>query len=272
MRGLSNAAVFNPQAAIAAETTLYEMDDLHRTLSWQTKPNTRTYSLVITAFARTNHRNAGDRALNILRRLQQQYALDVVVYQEKFGMPYVPPTDFEPHDETVNKHVIAAPDAAIYTSCMQALLEHKPDKAIELLQEAIDANIPLDSGVFIIPINAMAKKIELERNAKSRIDIAETSERLLEQMIIHWKDGRIIHNPKDDLVNHEDNAIEVGYNACLDVWSRAFCREGPLRCEALLHTMIDTSNGVPPTVVSFNSCLYGMLYIRSKHTFFHNLH
>jgi hypothetical protein len=294
LRGLSNAAMKNPQAAVAAEVTLYEMDDLHRSLRWHTKPNTRTYSLVITAFARTNHRNAGDRALNILRRMQQQYVADVATYQEKFGTPYVPPTttdqweDYQEHDEdgngddgddessstttaTVNdnKHVIAKPDAAIYTSCMQALLEHNPDRAISLLQEAIEEGIPLDSGVFVLPINALAKKIEWEKNAKSRIDIAETAERMLGHMIEQWTAGRIVFNPKDELLNHTDNSIEVGYNACLDVWSRAFVREGPLRCEALLHTMIDVSNGVPPTAVSFNSCYYGTFVVHVGRSFRH---
>lgn len=253
LQGLANAAVNNPQAAIAAEATLYEMDHLHRSLQWHTKPNARSYGLVIHAFSRTRHRNAGDRALNVLRRLQQQYQVELKVYEEKFGTPYIPPTDFGQE----NKYQIAAPDTAIYTSCMKALLEYKPDRAIALLQEAIDAKIPLDGGVFVLPMNGLARKIEKEGNAKRRIELAENAQALLEKMILAWNDGKVLHNPKDDLIGHEASSIQIGFNACLDVWSRAFCKEGPLRCEALLHTMIDETHNVQPTSASFNCCLYG---------------
>lgn len=256
LQGLANAAVNNPQAAVAAEATLYEMDDLHRSMKWHTKPNGRSYGLVIHAFARTRHRNAGDRALNLLRRLQQQYQVELNAYKEKFGTPYIPPTDFE-QDPKENKHQIAAPDTAVYTSCMAALLEHKPDGAIALLAEAIEAKIPLDAGIFILPMNGLARIIEQEGNAKRRIEIAENAEALLEKMIDVWRDGKLLRKQKDDLIGHRDPSIQVGINACLDVWSRAFCKEGPLRCESLLNTMIGESDDLQPTSASFNCCLYG---------------
>ena len=51
-------------------------------------------------------------------------------------------------------------------------------------------------------------------------------------------------------------SLLAGYNACLDTWSRAFCKEAAKHCQDILHTMMDDKVVIPDTV-TFNTCLYG---------------
>jgi hypothetical protein len=255
LQGLSNAARLLPQAALNGEAMLYEMSEYNRTLGWHTKPNTRSYTHVISAFANTGHPGSGQRAYNMLRRMQQVHAFEKEAYLQDYGVPY------NMIDLSANKRHIVTPDAAVYTSTMKALIESKqaPEKAMDLLNEAMQTEgVRLDEGLFTMTIKSLGSMIETERNALKRIKSAKQAEDILLMMVEYAKTKDFATDDGD--ANTERNGpLLAGYNACMDTWARSYSVEAAPHCESILQTMIQGEDNatVKPNTVSFNTCLYG---------------
>lgn len=286
LRGLANAAKHQqPQAALNAEATLYEMAEYNRSLGWHTKPNTRSYTHVIHAFANTRHLGSGQRAYNLLRKMQVVHSSEKEAYLQDYGVPY------NVQNPAANKRRIVTPDAAVYTSTMKALINSPkgPEKAIDLLNEAIQSEgVRLDESLFTITMKSLTSMIEVENNAKQRIKLAKQAEDILLMMTKHAENNGF----SDDKNGNEptfqtdrSGPLLAGYNACMDAWSRSYCKEAAPRCESMLHDMIN-GDAVVPNTISFNTCLYGknitrvfwafvrrvVVVIAVSHTFFLQKH
>jgi hypothetical protein len=281
--GLGNAARMTPQAALDSEAVLHQMVELNRSLEWHTKPNTRSYTHVIVAYSNTGHVAAGRRAYKILETMKSVHAAEKEVYETKYGIPY------NYKNPTQNKYRIVTPDAAAYTATLNALRisNRSEELAMDLLSEAINADgVRLDAILFVVAIRSMGTIIEAEGNAIKRLDMANEAEGILRSMIQYSQTGGFqkAHAQFDnensneykttmppELSNEEDVAtslvstsneadtrksLEIGYNACLHAWAKAFCFEAAPHCEKLLDEMIH-SDLVKPSTTSFNTCLYG---------------
>ena len=117
LRGLANAAKHQqPQAALNAEAMLYEMTEYNRSLGWHTKPNTRSYAHVIHALANTGHPGSGQRAYNLLRKMQVVHSMEKEIYLQDYGVAY------NMKDLAANKrHIVTR----ALTSTMKALTKSK---------------------------------------------------------------------------------------------------------------------------------------------------
>jgi len=262
--GLSNLAHGMPQAAVNAEAVLFEMSQYHQTHKWHVKPNSKSYALVLTAYAKTGHRGSGQRALGLLRRMQQVHEAEKQAYLDEYGVPY----SMDPSSGK-NKRQIVTPDAAAYTLTMRAIVNsnnpQSPHQAIDLLREAQNAEgVVLDAKLFTAAIKSLGRLIEREGNALRRIEAAQQAEEMLKLMEEHSQTKEFATTDDDDESSQQDNIqverqdLLVGYNACLDAWSRAYCREAAPHCESILWRMAkDDSVPVKANTISFNSCLYG---------------
>jgi predicted RNase H-like HicB family nuclease len=295
LQGLAEASHRSFAAAGEAEDLLRKMDKIHRNRGWHTKPNQRSFSLVINAFARTCHETAGDRAEAVLRRMIDYHAREKEAYLEETGV------DYNLFDASSNKRAIVTPDAVAYSGVIQAYTmsdaEGSAEKALGLLFEVIqtdDGSLQLDAFVFANTINAFARMAAKKRGANARIAAARRAEEILWLMV----DG--IKRQKQDAaeqsraadqsraestdeaaptkVEIEDNDGEfedtnvsnsqdpvglvanvVPFNSCLNAWAQSNAKESAPNAEELLHKMLDPSiheiTGVQPDTVSFNSCL-----------------
>jgi hypothetical protein len=256
LQGIVNAAKSAPNAALDGEAMIHQMSEYNRTLGWHTKPNTRSYTHVIMAYANTGHPGSGQRAYNLLQAMKQVHVSERAAYEREYSVAYNE-KDFE-----ANKRQIVTPDAAAYTSVMKALIESSRmlDKVLDLLNEAIQSeSVILDEGLFTMAIKSLSRAIETERNAKIRISLAKQAEQILELMIRYAQTKSF--SPTTISGNSENYPpLLSGYNACLDTWARAYCKEAAPQCNSILHRMMKGSDAKPDTV-SFNTCLYGTFSI-----------
>lgn len=246
LRGLAEASKLSPGAALLAESTIFDMKDFYRQRGWHTKPNTRSYTFVITAHSKSGHPQAGERAVNILRHVQKEHETEAASYPKKFGMKY----DEAIVINTTSPKIVTA-DSTMYTVTMNAVLHSKspPIWVGKLLDEAVQARVA-DRIHFNLAINALGKKIEFTKNPLQRLRIAKQAE-------------EILANSTKYSENSKDVAPITTANACLDVWSRAYVAEMGPRSEALLQEMMD--GGITPDAVSFDHVIRAW----SKSTKFH---
>jgi hypothetical protein len=243
LQGLSNAAKLSPSVALEAEAALYDMMEYHRSQGWHTKPNSRSYTHVITAFANSGLSDAGDRSVGILRRMQQVHSAEKEQYLMDYGVPY------EPLHPSTNKRKIVTADAVAYTATMSALIRSNApaEKAELLLKEMLESEpglIQLDARAFSMIIKAYGKLAgDSSASNAARKASAKRAEDTYWSMVDYFRDESSI-----DLV--------PAFNACLDAWSRSGAREAAPRNEMLLRKLLDSGSGIKPNVISFNSCLH----------------
>ncbi len=248
LQGLSQAATRSIQAAIESEQALKKMGKIHRGRGWHTKPNTRSYSLVLNAYANSNHATAGDRAESVLRDMIDCHEYERQDYLEEYGIEY------NTEDDELNDRKIVTPDAIAYTMVIQAHGNSdsaaSADKALMLLHELIESeNLQPDSFCFANTITAFSKMAARKKNPKHRVEAAERAEDIL------WIMVDLLENEKFEL---KDVSI-VPFNACLNAWAQSFTPESPYRAEELLHKLLDPDlqaiTQVRPNTVSFNTCI-----------------
>lgn len=251
LQGLSEAATRSIQAAIEAEQALSKMDKMNRTRGWHTKPNTRSYSLALNAYAKSRHATAGDRAESVLRDMMERHEHEKLEYLEENGI------DYNTVDPDVNNRNIVTPDTIAYTTVIQAHgnsdLPASADKALMLLNELIHSDHPAlepDSFAFANTINAFSKMAAGKKSPNHRVEAAERAEEILWMMVDEMQ-----NNPHSDKLS----GSIVPFNACLNVWAQSFTPESPHRAEDLLHRMLDPElqsiTQVQPNTVSFNTCM-----------------
>ena len=180
--GLGNASKITPQAALDSEAILFDMVEYNRTMGWHTKPNTRSYTHVIMAYANTQHVAAGRRAFKILQQMKEVHAAEKDAYEERYQIPY---NYLSPKE---NKHQIVTLDAATYSATLKALQisNRSPELVMDLLVEAGQApGVVLDAMLFVVTITSLAGIIDKEINAMQRIKLAQEAESILRTMIQH---------------------------------------------------------------------------------------
>ena len=247
LNGLAQASYRSIASANEAEDVLRRMERLSRGKGWHVKPNTKSFMTVITAFSRTKHPSAGERAEGILRRMIQ--------YQEKqlessaSAQNEIDNDNDHDHPMESNRKIVT-PDAMAYTAVMQAYGESdapgSAERALMLLTEVLessDPNLQPDAFIFAATINAFAKQAAKLNAAEARLDAAEAAEGILWLMVESLENREI----KGDLV--------VPFNNCLIAWANANLRESPRRAEAILQRMLDPNSSIRPSNVTFNSCM-----------------
>jgi hypothetical protein len=253
LQGLTQAATRSIQAAIEAEHALSKMDKMNRTRGWHTKPNTRSYSLVMNAYTKTRHATAGHRAESVLRRMIERHEYEKQEYFEEYGLEY------NIVDPEQNNKIIVTPDTVAYTTVIQAHGDsdssESAEKAFMLLNELIHSDNPAlvpDSFAFATTINAFSKMADRKKSPKDRVEAAQRAEDIL------WMMVDIMKNNQEHSNDHLSGSI-VPFNACLNAWAQSFTPESPHRAEDLLHRMLDPDLQsiiqVQPNTVSFNTCM-----------------
>jgi len=266
LQGLSKAASQSIQAAIEAEYVLSKMDKMNTTRGWHTKPNTRSYSLVLNAYAKTRHFTSGDRAASVLRKMVQRYEEEKQAYLEEYGVEY------NTSDPETNEKCIVTPDTIAYSTVIQAFGRSDSDdsagKASGLLNELIRSNNPLlqpDAFAFANTINAFSRKAAMKKSTKARFLAAKHAEDILWIMVDEIKRRSQMEATNDideTLDNQQYNRLSgsiVPFNSCLNAWAQSSTSESPHRADDLLHQMLDPElqavAKIYPNTVSFNTCM-----------------
>ncbi|GAX28599.1 hypothetical protein FisN_1Hh610 [Fistulifera solaris] len=244
--GLVQASKSHSKAAIMAEGVLHEMNRYHQELGWHTRPNTKSYGHVITAWGNTNAPEAGERALSILRSLQQTHNEQAMTYERDHGIPY------DEKNPANNKRKIATADIISYTSTLKALAARQPDRAMELLKEIMQSEtVSPDLRTFITAMAAFKGSAAKQSDPRKRLRAAERAEQVLWYMVDFVRAKRSDDIEKD--ISDDDKALVLGFNVCLDIWSKTRTREAAPRCEEILQKMLEEK--IYPDVASFNACL-----------------
>ena len=254
LQGLEQAAHRSFNAAFAAENLLQRMERYHANLKWHTKPNTRSFALVLKAYANTRHETAGDRAEHLLRQMIEYHNHEKQMYEEETCMEYIIESEHVPSSDSANKRRIVTPDTIAYTTVIQAHANSDAigsgEKALGLLSELIHSDSSLlrpDSYAFANTINAFVKMAGRATKIKVRRKAAETAEDILWMMV-------------DECQNQQEfEASVVPFNATLNAWIQANVAESPIRAEEILQKMLDTElqnkTKVFPNTVTFNACM-----------------
>eukprot|EP00978_Attheya_sp_CCMP212_P043633 scaffold287934_cov56-Attheya_sp.AAC.1 len=122
--GLVKASPYLSEAAPQAAALLDDMRRLHETKFWHTKPNTRSYTHVISAFAKSKVPDAGRQAERILREMER-------VHQ----------SESEHKDYRAEKQIVT-PDTVAYSQVISAYanstIPGSPRRAEEILLELVN--------------------------------------------------------------------------------------------------------------------------------------
>jgi hypothetical protein len=257
LQGLSQAATNSIAAAIEAEGALSTMKNMHRTRGWHTKPNTRSYSLVLNAYARARHATSGRRAEAVLRDMIACHEEEKQAYLEEHGVEY------NEHDPSANRRRIVTPDTVAYTNVIQAHgVSDSPDaaeNAFRILSELLHSDKPAlapDAFAFANTINAFSRMAGRKKSPEARYDVAQRAEDVLWLMVEELKKSSKVDNGKGQ---HPLAGSIVPFNACLNAWARSATAESPQRTELLLRRLLDCElqqlAQIYPDTVSFNTCM-----------------
>jgi hypothetical protein len=282
IQGLSNAAKKSIASAIEAEGVLSTMDKMYRTRGWHTRPNTRSYSLVLGAYANTRHATAGDRAETVLRDMTSRFVLEKQAYEEEYGVEY------SLHDSSQNKRRIVTPDIVAYTTAMKAHAQSdvagSAEKALALLSELLDVKegegstappltmlLEPDAFAFATVIQAYANMAARKRSAKDRFEAAQRAEEIALRMIEEIrksKQNKKLASKSEEEENEKEHQQEktdsprlsgsiVPFNSAINAWAQSYTKESADRAEALLFLLLDPETQdlieTQPDTVSFNS-------------------
>jgi hypothetical protein len=257
LQGLSEAATSSIAAAIEAQDALSTMERMHRTRGWHTKPNTRSYSLVLNAYAKARHTTSGSRAEAVLRNMIISHEADKQAYQEEYEVEY------DENNPSANHRRIVTPDTVAYTNVIQAYGQSDSpdaaDNALRILSELLQSDKPAltpDAFAFANTINAFSRMADQKRSPQARLDAAQRAEDVLWLMVEEVKNSPDVRNAEG---RHPLAGSIVPFNASLNAWARSFTAESPHRAERLLRQLLDPELQqlvqVYPNTVSFNTCM-----------------
>ena len=147
------------------------------------------------------------------------------------------------------KQELPTPDEAFYTTCLMAMANSasttRPEQVEELLDKALEQDdiFIVDGPMLAMAIRAVGNILDHEEDVMERVALAETAQRILGKVSGYWKElkraqkQKARHGKPPYAVTEEDR--RQAYNACLNVWSKAACRESARQAEALLFTMMN---------------------------------
>lgn len=277
LRGLAEASRRSPDLAFEAESLLDAMVDHHATRGWHTKPNTRSFTHVMTAFANSQGMFAGSRAEQLLERMKDMHEVEKEKYAVEFGSPY------DMMDPKRNIIQIVTPDRFVYSAVISAHANsgalESAEKAHSLLLELVErkgSHVRPDAALFTSAINAWANAASTRKSGKGRYEAAEHAEELLLMMIDmaehehanrkvspEWaSDDEEWDEEETEEKDHKRISVSpniISFNSVLNAWAKSDTREAAPRAEALLQKMLEASMtddaAVRPDCVSFNSVL-----------------
>eukprot|EP00980_Cylindrotheca_fusiformis_P001751 scaffold405_cov132-Cylindrotheca_fusiformis.AAC.3 len=283
LQGLVQASFRSIAAASEAEEVLSAMIGRNRKRGWHTKPNTKTFTLAMTAFSKTRHVTAGNRAESILRRMQKYHEQERQLYREETGVEY------DRSDPSSNRRQIVTPDTLAFSVVIQAHAQSDADgsteKAVALLSEVLESEDPAlepDGFIFANTINAFARLASKKKSEKARLATAERAEELVWLMVDELKHAQSEKaSMMENVIGKQSDSDEespsrtsssplksklgqqlasvIPFNACLNVWAQSNTSESAARAEDLLHKMLDPvffqDTGIVPSISSFNTCM-----------------
>ena len=259
LQGLVEASHRSMAAAGEAQDLLMKMDKLNQVHGWHTKPNQRSFTFVMDAFAKTKHPTAGTRAEAVLRSMIKYHEREKASYLEEYGVEY------NLSDPSANKRRIVTADAMAYTAAINAHTQSESPGsaqcALNLLLEVIqstDPSLKVDAYVFSSAIQAFSRLAAKKKSPRGRVASAERAEEILWLMVDELKrQHEAVANEEMAEVTIEPSVVP--FNACLNAWARSESDEGGPASEELLRKMLDPDlqevTGVMPDTISFNSCL-----------------
>lgn len=179
--GLRNAAEVSPKAAITGIGVLDEMVNMHEQHGWHTKPNTKSYTFVIKAFANSKFKNAGKEAEKVLRRMQRAHEEEKENYFSETGTPY------NAADPVANQRKIVTADEIAYSYAIQAYAQEPSleaaGKARDLLIEVINIKDGTAKANFALFTGVIAAYANLAQNVRVSKEIRRTAAQQSEEIL-----------------------------------------------------------------------------------------
>jgi hypothetical protein len=287
LQGLVQASFRSVAAAGEAEKVLTRMMRQNHKRKWHTKPNSKSFTLAISAYSKTRHVSAGKRAEAILRRMIQYHEQEMALYQEETGVAY------DPYEVINNKRRIVTPDTVVYSAVIQAHgqsnAKGSAERSLGLLSELLEQShknpaLTPDAFLFANTINSFARMASNKKSPKARMEAAERAEDVLWLMV---EELRNLKEAKSDKAEKDEDTkpstIEipivdmkksstgfqisvVPFNACLSAWAQSNAPKSAMRAEELLHKMLSPDLKVTPNTTSFNTCMQAWARASRKDT------
>lgn len=254
LRGLANAAKGLSYSTDECEHVLNEMEQLTKDYGWHTKPNSKSYTIAISAVGNSESSDSGKKAVKVLRRMQEVHDKEAVKYLEEYGVPY------DTKDPDRNKRRIVTADTIAYTAAMTAVIKSNSkesnSEALGLLQELMESTDDLvDPRTFSVAINSFVETADTAKDPRKRLKAAQKAEEVFWRMLDY-----VAVTTEEGLDEASKNTLEHGvlfaFNSCLNVWSKSYVTEAAPHCEGLLNKVI-AEDILSPDTVSFNICLHG---------------
>lgn len=241
LTGLNFASKVDPTAAEMAERLLDEMILLHQKHHWHVKPNTKSYTLVMSAYTHSrNTKTAGPNAERILRKLQQVHATEKHLYQQQYDAHY------DTQHPQANKRRIPTPDTIVYNHVIQAYAKDPSvtatHKARDLLIEAMsttDGTVRPDLGLFTGVIAAFAHLAGNPRlSLEERYHAAMQAEEVMTAVFQDFQ--RLDHQHKTtNSTSSSSNTHRVApFNACMNAFARSGSPDGAIKAETMLQKLL----------------------------------
>jgi hypothetical protein len=246
LNGLNFASKLDPTAAEIGERLLDEMILLHQKHRWHVKPNTKSYTLVASAYTHSRDtKTAGPNAERILRKLQQVHIAEKQLYQEQYDTPY------DTHNPQANKRRIPTPDTIVYNHVIQAYAKDPSvkasHKARDLLIEAMsttDGTVRPDLGLFTGVIAAFAHLAgNLRVSLNERYQAAMQAEEVMTAVFQDFQ--RLDHQHKTtnkSSTNSNSNSSNTHrvapFNACMNAFARSGSPDGAIKAETMLQKLV----------------------------------
>jgi hypothetical protein len=243
--GIANASRLSKTSATEVDSVLDYMVRLNEKFGWHTKPNTRSYTNAISAYAQSGGLGDGDRAMAVLQRMKKAQQTEKYLYEEQYGVLY----KFD--DESSNKRKIVTTDTVVYTVAMKAITRSgaHPEKALDLLREVTECEggpANADALLFASAIAAFRRYVTKCSDVSERRKLAKGSEEVLRMMLQY-----------ETISTDLSDGARGAFNACLAVWAGSALPESPLRCREIIQSMIEHRIG--PDTISLNTCLHAWL-------------
>lgn len=307
--GLANAAKLTPQAAVRAESILSDMTYYHDTYRWCTDPNTRSFSYVIQAYANTKGQpEFAQKAYSVLCKMWKVHEIESRQYFYDYGIQYnaAEPLTNKRRVVTPDAVVYTLMMKALVACADSETLRQVSNLWNEaMIKDNEGRGVIVDEKLCITTIKAIGICIEKVEDPNVRLRSAWEAQQIFEYIVRTYPtrgnsgkslerrqlyssqyDNKLVINgiesfnsSKNDHGRAAESRISATgrsellscFNACLDVWSRAYCHGSARQCESLLlrclnSVIYDDQNlskttggryGFKPDVISFNSVLYG---------------
>ena len=267
----------NPEQA---ENLLREMHHEYEQGVHEVKPTTRSYTVVLSAWAAKQSRHSGERGEQLLELMEKLYEAgemnepDIFVYNSVLAcwassrMPEAGRKAKEFLEKFIREGKMK-PDSYSFNTVMSALIrENRLTDAEQIMAVMRDFGVTPDATAYNTLMNAWVKSGA--KDAKYRV------EKLYQQMkedpdaeadvitmniLLHFYSKS--NNPEaaeallNEMCSPESKVTPdaISFNTAISAWTACMRPESPERAEAILSLMLQYSDTVVPNVITFNSLL-----------------